>query len=143
MQIVSPDDLLPKAQVFIHANGSTQSPTSIEFKKDCLKDLFFNQSPAKDKALATVSLRPVPFAPVLEKISLTPEHYGSIPRYYIQTTEDRALTPAVQENLLNLNPPDRVFRLKGCDHCPFFSKPQALCKMLLEISQLDSKRQAQ
>lgn len=142
-EVASPDDLLPKAQIFIYANGSTQSPTSIEINKDFLKDLLFNQSPAKDVALASVSLRPVPFAPVLEKIPLTPELYGSIPRYYIETTEDMALTSAVQENLLKLSPPDRVFKLKGSDHAPFFSRPSALCKYLLEISQLNSRGQGQ
>ncbi|CAA6653589.1 unnamed protein product [Spirodela intermedia] len=31
---------------------------------------------------------------------------------------------------------DRVFRLKGSDHSPFFSKPQALHKLLVEISRI-------
>ena len=87
-----------------------------------------------------VSIRPIPFAPVMERISLTLENYGSIPRFYVSTTEDRALPSAVQENLVNLNPPNRVFKLKGSDHSPFFSRPQALFKVLLEIAQLDGNK---
>jgi beta-galactosidase beta subunit len=72
----------------------------------------------------------------MEKIHLTSENYGSIPRYYIETTDDYALTPAIQHNLIKLNPPNHVFKLKGSDHAPFFSKPQGLLKLLTEISQL-------
>lgn len=97
----------------------------------------------QDIALATVSLRPVPFGPVMERISLTPENYGTIPRYYISTGEDRALTTAMQENLIELNPPNQVFRLKGSDHAPFFSKPQALYKVLVEIAQVYGKKELQ
>eukprot|EP00250_Pteridium_aquilinum_P015646 c22680_g1_i1 orf=488-1600(+) len=142
-EIAGPDDLLRKAQVFNYGDKSTQSPTTIEFDKAYVKELFFNQTPAKDVALATVSLRPVPFGPLMERISLTPESYGTIPRYYISTGEDRALTTAMQENLVELNPPNQVFRLKGSDHAPFFSKPQALFKVLVEIAQLDPKTEVQ
>ncbi|KAH7432510.1 hypothetical protein KP509_07G025800 [Ceratopteris richardii] len=124
------------SQVFIYKHGKNQSPTSIELKRDALKELLFNQSPAKDIALASLSIRPMPFAPVVEKLSLTPENYGTVPRYYIETTEDRALTMAVQQRMIKVNPPNKVYRLKGSDHSPFLSKPQALLKLLLEISQI-------
>ncbi|MCO5593474.1 hypothetical protein L7F22_047488 [Adiantum nelumboides] len=137
-KVVTADDLLQKSQVFVYGNGNAQPPTAMEFKKDLLKELLFNQSPAKDVALASLSIRPMPFAPILEKITLTPENYGSVPRYYIETTEDHALTTAVQQNMVKLNPPNQVFRLKGSDHSPFFSKPQGLFKLLLEITQIKS-----
>lgn len=92
----------------------------------------------QDVALASLSLRPMPFAPILEKVALTPEKYGSVPRYYIETTDDNALTAAVQQNMVKINPPNQVIRLKGSDHSPFFSKPQGLFKALLEISQIKS-----
>lgn len=36
-----------QAQVFVYANGNDNAPTAIELKKPLLKDLFFNQTPAK------------------------------------------------------------------------------------------------
>jgi hypothetical protein len=36
--------------------------------------------------------------------------------------------------MINASPPEKVFHLKGADHSPFFSKPQALHKLLVEIS---------
>lgn len=46
LQIES-NDLMRKAQVFLYANGNNHSPTAIEFDKSLVRDLLFNQSPAK------------------------------------------------------------------------------------------------
>lgn len=90
----------------------------------------------QDVALASVSMRPIPFSPVLEKLSLSEMKYGSVRRFYIETPEDNAIPIAVQESMINKSPPERVFHLKGADHSPFFSKPQALNKLLVEISKV-------
>lgn len=84
-------------------------------------------------------MRPVPFAPVMEKLSLSDANYGSVRRFYIVTPEDHAITADLQETMINLNPPEQVFRVKGSDHSPFFSRPQALHKILAEIAQIPSK----
>ncbi|XP_030513891.1 putative methylesterase 11, chloroplastic [Rhodamnia argentea] len=135
-QQLGSNDLMQKAQIFLYANGKDQPPTAIDLDKSLLSDLLFNQSPAKDVALAAVSMRPIPFKPVLEKLSLSDVNYGSVRRFYIETPEDNAISIELQENMIKLNPPERVFRLKGADHSPFFSKPQALHKMLVEISKI-------
>ena len=85
-------------------------------------------------ALAAVSMRPIPLAPIMEKLSLTPEKYGTVRRFFIQTLDDRMLSPDIQEKLVRQNPPQGVYKIKGSDHCPFFSRPQSLNKMLLEIA---------
>ncbi|CAL5325921.1 hypothetical protein CsSME_00005274 [Camellia sinensis var. sinensis] len=132
------NDLMRQAQIFIYANGNTNPPTAINLDKSLLRDLLFNQSPAKDVALASVSMRPIPFAPVLEKLSLSDKNYGSVKRFYIETAEDNAIPIALQQSMINKSPPERVFHLKGADHSPFFSKPQALHKLLVEISKIPS-----
>lgn len=133
---VESNELMRQAQVFLYANGNDQPPTAIDFDKSILRDLLFNQSPTKDVALASVSMRPIPFSPVLEKLSLSETNHGSVRRFYIETLEDNAIPIAVQENMINASPPERVFCLKGADHSPFFSKPQALHKNLVEISRI-------
>ncbi|KAI3452199.1 hypothetical protein Pfo_008864 [Paulownia fortunei] len=133
---VESNDLMRQAQIFLYANGNNQSPTAIDFNKSLLKDLLFNQSPAKDVALASVSMRPIPFSPVLEKLCFSETNHGSVRRFYIETLEDNAIPFAVQECMINKSPPERIFRLKGADHSPFFSKPQALHKLLVEISRI-------
>ncbi|CAH2044911.1 unnamed protein product [Thlaspi arvense] len=132
------NDLMRKAQIFIYTNGNDHPPTAIDLDKALLRDLLFNQSPSKDIALASVSMRSIPFAPVLEKLSLSDANYGSVRRYYIETLEDNAIPVTLQENMINSSPPEKVYRLKGADHAPFFSKPQALHKLLFEIARISS-----
>ncbi|KAJ7982751.1 Methyl esterase [Quillaja saponaria] len=81
-----------------------------------------------------VSIRPSPLGPIMEKLSLSPENYGSGRRFYIQTLDDHALSPDVQEKLVMENQPEGVFKIKGSDHCLFFSKPQSVHKFLVEIA---------
>ncbi|KAM7516698.1 hypothetical protein LguiA_006281 [Lonicera macranthoides] len=131
-----PNDLMQQAQIFVYSNGNNQPPSAIDLDKSLLRDLLFNQSPAKDIALACVSMRPIPFSPVLEKVSLSDANYGSVRRFYIQTLEDNAVTVSLQESMINSSPPERVFHLKGADHSPFFSRPQALHKLLVEIAKI-------
>ncbi|KAI4352445.1 hypothetical protein L6164_006695 [Bauhinia variegata] len=130
------NDLMRQAQIFVYAKGNDHPPTAIDIDKSLLRDLLFNQSPSKDVALASVSMRPMPFAPVLEKLSLSDGKYGSVRRFYIETPDDNAIIITLQENMINASPPEKVFRLKGADHSPFFSKPQAMHKLLVEISKI-------
>ncbi|CAA0838727.1 Putative methylesterase 12- chloroplastic [Striga hermonthica] len=125
-----------QSKFLIYGNGKDNPPTGLVFEKNIMRGLYFNQSPAKDVALAMVSMKPIPLGPMMEKMSLSAKKYGSGHRYYIQTLEDNALLPEVQERLVHDNPPQRVFNIKGSDHCPFFSKPQSLHKILIEIAQI-------
>ncbi|WOL01453.1 methylesterase 11, chloroplastic [Canna indica] len=134
------NDLMQQAQLFVYANGKDHPPTAIDLHRSLLKELLFNQSPAKDVALALVSMRPIPFAPALEKLSLSDDNYGTVRRFYIETMDDNAIPLSLQQSLCSVNPPEKVFRLKGSDHSPFFSKPQALHRLLVEISSIPSNQ---
>lgn len=90
----------------------------------------------QDVALAMVSMRAVPLGPMMEALSLSSDKYGRGRRFYVQTLDDHALSPDVQEKLVRENPAEGVFKIKGSDHCPFFSKPQSLHKILIEIAQI-------
>ncbi|KAG8389651.1 hypothetical protein BUALT_Bualt01G0001100 [Buddleja alternifolia] len=126
----------PESKSIIYGNGKDNPPTGFMFEKQHMHGLYFNQSPSKDAALALVSMRQVPLGPMMEPLSLSAEKYGTGRRFYIQTLDDNALSPDVQEKLVRENPPEGVFKIKGSDHCPFFSKPQSLHKTLVEIAQI-------
>lgn len=112
---------------------------SLRFMQGCVFLSSFKASvhlSFQDIALASVSMRSIPFSPVLEKLSLSDEKYGSVRRFYIETPEDNAIPIQLQESMINKSPPERVFRLKGADHSPFFSRPQTLHKQLVEIAKI-------
>ncbi|PHU02209.1 putative methylesterase 11, chloroplastic [Capsicum chinense] len=133
------NNLCQRAQIFRYANGKNNPPTAIDYDKSLLKEVLFNQTPAKDVELASVSMRQVPFGPLTEKLSLSTTNYGSIPRFYVKTRDDFAIPASLQEVMIDTNQPEQVFQIKGSDHSPFLSKPQALHKILVEISNIPSK----
>lgn len=139
LQLASAEVFMKESQLLVYGNGIDKSPTGIMFDKEQMKGLYFNQSQAKDIALAAVSMRPIPLASIMEKLSLTAENYGSVRKFYIQTLDDHMLSPDIQEKLVRENPPQGVYKIKGSDHCPFFSKPQSLNKLLIEIAQLSEQ----
>ncbi|CAN7077853.1 unnamed protein product [Brassica oleracea var. botrytis] len=67
-QKLGSNDLMQQAQIFLYANGKKNPPTAADFDRSLLKKFIFNLSPPKDIALASVSIRPIPFAPVGEKL---------------------------------------------------------------------------
>ncbi|CAA2991250.1 methylesterase 14, chloroplastic [Olea europaea subsp. europaea] len=130
---------MQESKFLVFGNGKDKPPTGFMFEKQQMHGLYFNQSSSKDVALAMVSMRPTPLGPMMEALSLSPEKYGIGRRFYIQTLDDHVLSPDIQEKLVRENPPEGVFKIKGSDHCPFFSKPQSLHKILLEIAQIPSQ----
>ncbi|KAF8088762.1 hypothetical protein N665_0530s0017 [Sinapis alba] len=139
-QQLGSSDLMQQAHIFLYANGKKNPPTAVDFEGSLLRDFLFNQSPPKDLALASVSMRPFPFAPVVEKLHVSEKNYGSIRRFYIKTMEDCAIPVLLQDAMIKLNPPEHVFQLKGADHAPFFSRPQSLNRILVEIAKLPFKK---
>jgi pimeloyl-ACP methyl ester carboxylesterase len=69
----------------------------------------------------------------LQRLHLTEENYGSVPRFYIECTEDRAVTPFIQQLMYNETHCEKVFKM-ATSHSPFFSKPKELTDILLEIA---------
>jgi hypothetical protein len=66
-------------------------------------------------------------------LDTTDEGYGVVPRVYIKTLKDNALSLAKQEVLITNSPPQKVYNIDS-DHSPFFSAPEKLHSLLLEIA---------
>jgi len=73
--------------------------------------------------LAKVILSPEPKQTATTPIQITDENFGSIPRYYIECTEDRAITPPLQKQMYSEMTCNRVYQIKS-SHSPFFSMPK-------------------
>lgn len=68
-----------------------------------------------------------------EKLQLSENRYGTIPRIYIECLQDRAVTLLIQRKMQEDSPCDKTYQL-NTSHSPFFSKPLELCDILLEIA---------
>ena len=49
------------------------------------------------------SQKPEPLRPFADKITLSPERFDSVPKYYIETTADHAVTPLFQKAMIAAN----------------------------------------
>jgi pimeloyl-ACP methyl ester carboxylesterase len=83
--------------------------------------------------LAKLLLSHEPIESGMTPLQLTDENYGSVPRFYIECTEDKAVTPFIQRKMYTEMPCKKVYRM-ATSHSPFFSKPQELSDILTEIA---------
>lgn len=74
-----------------------------------------------------------PDQPRLTELHLTAANYGSVPRHYIECTNDRTIPIADQRMMQSLQPCDSVTTLDA-DHSPFLSRPRELADALLTIA---------
>jgi pimeloyl-ACP methyl ester carboxylesterase len=83
--------------------------------------------------LARLLLSHEPFESAVTPLQLTNERYGSVRRVYIECTDDKAVTPFIQQKMYTETPCEKVYSL-ATSHSPFFSQPQQLCDILSEIA---------
>lgn len=83
--------------------------------------------------LAKILLSHEPVESGITPLRLTEENFGSVPRYYIECTEDRAVTPFIQRKMYKETPCKKVYSM-AASHSPFFSKPEELTGLFCEIA---------
>jgi pimeloyl-ACP methyl ester carboxylesterase len=107
----------------------------VAFAPGGLAETFYAASPAADVSLARTLVVPNPALPLATPLTLTPGGFGRVRRFYVRTSHDRAVTPAIQDEMLAALPCERVFRMRS-DHSPFFSRPRRLAAVLLKVGRL-------
>ncbi|XP_002971545.2 putative methylesterase 13, chloroplastic isoform X2 [Selaginella moellendorffii] len=108
--------------------------TSSSFKPEHRQSVLYHLCSPEDVELGNLLVKPNPLLPPSEiAVEYTKEKYGSIPRYYIKGIHDVLMPVAMQDYLLENNPPDGVLELPS-DHSPFFSTPDALVEALTSIA---------
>jgi pimeloyl-ACP methyl ester carboxylesterase len=106
---------------------------TMDINRDAVENLFYNMSPKADINLAESLVVVNPLYPLVTPISITEENFGSVPRYYIATTDDNAIPSYMQEYMYTSMPCEEVFTIHS-DHSPFFSRPERLTAILQQIA---------
>lgn len=75
-----------------------------------------------------------PTAPLATVMEVTPERWGSKPRWFIECEQDNTMPIAGQRRLVELFPGTRTATLDA-DHSPFYSAPEALADALIAAAQ--------
>lgn len=91
--------------------------------------VFAQVSPPDLVAAALPRLIAEPHGPRSEKLTLTPERWGRLPRTYVECTQDRTIPIDSQRKMQQFSPGARVVTLDA-DHSPYLSRPVELADAL-------------
>ncbi len=96
-------------------------------------ELLYNTTDADliDRAISL--LGPEPMSVHAEKVSLSVQSYGRVPRAYIELKQDMAILHARQKQMQEVLPCDPVIEM-DTDHSPFYCAPDALVAVLRQIA---------
>ena len=94
---------------------------------------FYSDCSADDAQAAFARLVPQPLEAITGPVRLSYARWGSVPRYYVFTLEDRTIPIAFQRDMERSAPCVRTFELP-CGHSPFYTHPRELAGMLCAIA---------
>jgi pimeloyl-ACP methyl ester carboxylesterase len=98
-----------------------------------IRSTFYSDCDDHDVKVAMANISPVnPLAPFVWVSGITPERFGSVPRAYIECTEDHTLPPALQRKF-QADVPGAEVRHLASSHSPFLSQPHALANHILQL----------
>lgn len=101
-------------------------------RPEVVRDTFFGSCSAEDQEDAVTRLTPQPLKPLVTPLEVSATRFGAVPRVYVETTRDRAISLSAQRRMQAQLPCAPVFTLDG-DHSPFLSQPEELARILISI----------
>jgi pimeloyl-ACP methyl ester carboxylesterase len=115
--------------------AATMTPDGLGFilDREVARRSFYHRASQTDADAALDRLCPEPIGPNQEPMTVTAERWGSLPRAYIECSDDRALPLSLQRNLQKALPCHPVVTLDS-DHSPFLCMPVELASHLDSIA---------
>lgn len=135
--------LLPNGGSFFKAVQGVENSTAVEnfylsedqtyalVKEEEIQNAFAHDIPKEIFDAAKPNIVPEPSAPLQYELQISDQNFGSIPKFYIECTEDRAIPIAVQRGMYQGNI-KKSYSLNS-SHTPNFSQPKKVASILLEI----------
>jgi len=101
-------------------------------KQEAFKAALYADCSEEDVALATALLTPEPNAPVGTPLNLSDENFGRVARVYIETLQDKGVTPTLQKKMYTATSCQNVISMQT-SHSPFLSAPEKLVSHLTSL----------
>jgi pimeloyl-ACP methyl ester carboxylesterase len=102
-------------------------------RPEIYRESIYHDCSDEDVALAYALLTPEPrgpSSPTNTPIQTTPENFGSVPRVYIELSQDRAISVPFQRRMYTATPCERVLSI-AASHSAYFSQPDELTRQIL------------
>ncbi len=102
-------------------------------RPEAYREVLYHDCCDDDVALASSLLCREPSRPAITRLKLTEQRYGRVPRAYIRLTQDRAVSLALQDRLIEETTVERVESIDA-SHSAYFSKPDELTDKIIKLS---------
>lgn len=102
-------------------------------RQPAFRETLYADCSDEDVALCNLLLAPEPSGPTNTPIHTTAERFERVPRVYIELTQDRAVTPALQRRMQETMPCRETVALEA-SHSAYFSKPDELTGALIALT---------
>ncbi len=103
----------------------SEDGASATIREDAMREALLHDCPEEDVQRAKRRFAPQALAPFATPLSLTEGNFGRVPRAYIETFQDRAISPSFQKYMYGRQPCREVLSM-DTSHSPFFSAPEEL-----------------
>ena len=103
----------------------SEDGASATIREDAIREALLADCSDEDVERAKARFEPGAVAPIATPVSLSEENYGRIPRVYIETLKDRAISPWLQKEMYERVPCQKVISM-DTGHWPFYSAPEEL-----------------
>jgi len=125
------------------------NPSGIQFYKisddgsiatiipDMGEKVFYHDS-KKDASIYIDRLNPEPITPLTTSIELSEQGFGSVPRFFIECTEDRVFSIDLQKLWHQRSPCKKVYTMET-GHLPFLANPDKFTEILLNIDEKEKE----
>lgn len=110
----------------------SEDGSSATIREDVIGEGLLADCSGEDVERAKARFEPTALAPIATPVFLTEENYGRIPRVYIETLEDRAISSWLQREMYERVPCQKVISMET-GHWPFYSAPDELAGHLTSL----------
>jgi pimeloyl-ACP methyl ester carboxylesterase len=103
----------------------SEDQMSATIREDVIREALLADCSDEDVERAKSRFVPQAVAPFATPLAVTEENFGRVPRVYIETLQDRAVSPWFQKEMYERLPCQNVVSMET-SHSPFFSAPEEL-----------------
>ena len=117
-----------------HAITTPDGSVTLGFETEYAIDLFYNRTDRAIALRAIARLTPQLLAPMAQRLAVTPERFGRVPRAYVECLDDHAVPLSMQRREQKALPCHPVVTMDS-DHSPFLCAPEELTRHLIAIAE--------
>ena len=127
-------DYLPDRPSLMHGNIAVSRAGLWDWlDPKVYREALYADCAVADVELARALLVREPVRPALTRLALTADRYGRVPRAYIRLSQDRAVSPQLQDRLISETGACRVETINA-SHSAYFSQPERLAAVILALA---------